>query len=482
MKNIYASTVVACAILVLTPASSMAIPKFGSGTAVPGAIAYQDSTDPTQFHYLPLTMDTLLGGRLKAFSVTHFGIGKSYFVQSSTGEISSRAGAIVSGTINFDLSEDQRNRLVSAISKEFNIENPKLLPVVLRNVKVASTALGDTLSFGEGLEQNLPSNLTLGADQNFSIGTLNSGFGHIAAAQTVGSAVGPNSHFGMNVVADVEFVGEPWTADIKCDLSQVWNQVRTKGSASVSAGWFKLGSATYSKIHQELKDSGACTFHMVEGSLDTAEYGRQVMDMTKTIFEAINASATEGTGFFRFDTRYPQADQISTSSGGGIGLFGFSVSVSGGHSSAHFKQEKLWETTVSYTGNFESPVAFGSTMAVDCGQGSDNLFKDLNDANQPCVTTQKAELLRERLRREGAAKLVKYLELEERLALGSITEDQFSRLKALYDRISLTEFVQGFAEINVVGAEGMDALTTQPAIQIGITDQILSELERQALQ
>ena len=66
--------------------------EFDKGTPVPGAIAYQDASDPSQLHYFPLKIDVLLGGRLKAFSVTHFGIGKSYFVQSKTGEISSRAG------------------------------------------------------------------------------------------------------------------------------------------------------------------------------------------------------------------------------------------------------------------------------------------------------------------------------------------------------------------------------------------------------
>lgn len=461
-----------------------AAPKFGRGTAIAGVIAYQDHEDESQFHYLPGRTDALLGERITNFTVTHFGIGESYFVQSSTGEISSRVGAIVSGTINFDISDDQRQQITAAIKSEFGVENPKLLPLALRNVKVESTALDKTLSFEEGLEQNLPSTLQLGTDQNFSIGTLNSGFGHIAAGQQTGGDITPNSHFGINVAADVEFVGDPWTAEIKCDLQKVWEQVRTKVSASVSAGWFRLGSASYSKVHQELEESGACDFNMIEGSLDTEEYGRQVMDMTKKIFEEINRAATDGTGFFKFDTNYPQADPINTGGGGSRGLFGFSVSVSGGYSSAYFKQSKIWETTISYTGRFEAPVAMGTVLAVKCSTETKQLFTDLNDAQNGCVDQAKADALKARLKREGAAKAQKYFELEEKLALGQINNEQYDKLKALYDRISLTEFAEGFRTLNVAKAEavGLPELAQQAVVSFGLSPQSLARLEQEALQ
>lgn len=472
----------ATALLTITDAFSA--PKFSKGTSIKGAIAYQDADVPSQFYYLPLSADVLLGERLKSFKVTHFGIGRSYFVQSASGEITSRVGAILSGVINVDLSDKQREELIAQIKKDFAIESPKLLPMVLRSPKITSTALDQTLSFGEGLEQNLPPTIQFGADLNYSIGSLNSGFGHIVAAQQVGSDITANPHFGFNVVGKAEFVGDPWIAKIHCDLSKVWSQVRSKASVSASVGWFRLGSATYSNIAQELKDSGACTFKMDEGSLDTTTYGRQVMDMTKKIFEAINQQATEGTGFFKFDTNYPQAEAIP-SGGGGVGLFGFSVSVSGGYSSAYFKQSKEWNETVSYTGRFESEVAFGTTLAVNCGPETKQFFQDLGDAKESCVTQEKADLLRERLRREGAAKLKKYEELVAKLSANppQITQEQYTALKALYDRLSLSEFVDGFVTYRVQNEAGADLVDPKmPALQFGLSEERLQELEAHAIQ
>jgi hypothetical protein len=454
-------------------------PRFSVGTSVQGVVAYQDSEEASQFHYLPMTMETLLGERIKTFKVTHYGIGKSYFVQSAGGEITSRAGAIVSGTIKLDILETQRQALVAQIAKDFGVQNPKLLPLKLTDVQIESTMLDKALSFNEGLEQKLPSTIQIGADVAFSVGSQNSGFGHLAAARQIGGDITPNPHFGINIVAKAEFQGDPWTAEISCNLSKVWEQVRTKASVSVSAGWFRLGSATYSKIAQELKDSGACTFDMKEGSLDTEKYGRQVMDMVKKIFEEINKLAVDGEGFFKFDTNYPQADVPS--GGGGSSLFGFSVSVNGGYSSAHYKQEKTWKTKVSYTGRFKSDVALSSILAVNCGPETKKFFQDLNDASESCVTQAKAELLKQRLAKEGEAKGKKYLQLLAKLEDGKITPEQYDKLKALYDRMSLTEFVAGFTTINVASKlTGTDA-KPQTAIDVGLTDELLARLEQNVL-
>ncbi|TYO63640.1 hypothetical protein FXV83_26420 [Bradyrhizobium hipponense] len=84
--------------LCLQTSTARAVPKSSAGTVILGVTAYQDSEDKTQFWYLPIAMDVLLGERLKTFRATHFGIGRSYFVQAASGEVTSRAGAILSGT------------------------------------------------------------------------------------------------------------------------------------------------------------------------------------------------------------------------------------------------------------------------------------------------------------------------------------------------------------------------------------------------
>jgi hypothetical protein len=300
----------------------------------------------------------------------------------------------------------------------------------------------------------------------------------LAAARQVGGDITANPHFGLNIVAMAEFEGDPWRAEVKCNLSKVWEQTRTKFGASVSVGWFRIGSASYSKIAQELKDSGACTFDMKEGSLDTATYGRQVMDMTKKIFEEINKLATDGEGFFKFDTNYPQADVPS--GGGGGNLFGWSVSINGGYSSAHYRQEKSWTSTVSYTGRFKSEVALSSILAVNCGPSTKQYFQDLNDSSESCVTQTKADVLRQRLAREGAAKVEKYKQLVAKLEDGRITPEVYDKLKATYDRMSLTEFVQGYNSVAVVGSAHTQPTSTT-VLSIGLTPEIMTQIENKVI-
>ncbi|MBB2703107.1 MULTISPECIES: hypothetical protein [Rhizobium] len=461
----------------LIASNAYSAPKFSSGTSVGGVLAYQDSEDNSQFHYLPLFTDVVLGPRLKTFKTTHYGIGRAYFVQSATGEITSRAGAIVSGSAVIDISDEQRAKLIEQINKDFQVANPKLLPLAITESKITSSMLDKALSFNEGLEVELPTGLTIGSEFTFSVGSQNSGFGHLAAARQQGGDIQANPHFGMNVIAKAEFQGDPWRAVIDCDLTSVWKQTRTKFGGSVSAGWFRIGSASYSKIAQELKDSGACTFDMKEGSLDTAAYGRQVLDMTKKIFEAINKLATEGDGFFKFDTNYPQAEVPS--GGGGGNLFGFSVSINVGHSEAEFNQERKWHEEVSYTGRFTAPVALSAVLAVNCGSETKKMFQDLNDASEPCVTQEKADLLSTRLKREGAAKTKKYEELVQKLVDGKITPEVYDKLKAVYDRMSLTEFVAGVVNLNIKQA-GVEAKKVD-ALVFGLPPGTLEQIEKDAI-
>ena len=280
----------------------LAAPYLSKGTGITGALAYQDDQDPTQFWYVPLSAQATIPDRIKTFKVSYFGVGKAFLVQQADGTITSKAGALLSGTINIDLSSTQRQQLLAQITKDFKIATPKLLPLRLSNPAIQSTVLDTIAGFGDSVQQIFPSSFQIGSDFAFSVGSMNSGFAQLVGnlAQGDATTIAPNPNFGMNLSASAEFVGDPWTSVINCDLSQVWSQVRSSVGGSASFGWFKIGSAQYSSIAQALQKSGACTFNMTEGSLDTATYGRQVMEMTKTMFTAINNAASAGQGYFQF--------------------------------------------------------------------------------------------------------------------------------------------------------------------------------------
>jgi hypothetical protein len=376
-------------------------------------------------------------------------------VQQSDGSIASKAGAILGGTVNIDISDTQRQQLIAQIKKDFNIDSPKLLPLRLSDAQIQTTVLDKITGFGDNVQQVFPAGFQIGSDFAFSVGSLNSGFAQLVGNLTQApnaTTIVSNPQFGMNITAQAEFVGDPWSADIDCDLSQVWSQVRSSAGATASFGWFRLGSATYNSVAQNLQKSGACTFVNTEGSLDTAKYGRQVLEMTKQMFEAINAAASTGQNYFQFQPN-PEAPPAG-GGGGGFNLFGWGVSINASYSSASFTQGIRWHTHVSYTGHAKYPVALGTALAVSCSGATQQYFVDLADASQPCITQPKIDVLQTRLAAEAKAKLPLYTDLNSRLASGLVTLANYTQLKSAIDQLVITDTTYSLANISLPGLGG----------------------------
>ncbi|MBH9576955.1 hypothetical protein [Inhella proteolytica] len=463
---------------ILGSGNAAAAPLFSKGTAVAGVIAYQDDTDKNQFHYQPGRIDLALGVNLKAFKAQYWGIGPTHWAQDSSGAIYSIVGAIVSGSANIDITAKQRTELTAEIKKAYGVANPKLLPLSLKNVTVTPVLDSETLSLGKkDVTVVFPSIINFTSDFAYSIGTGNSLFAQVVGArQSSNFDIQPNPTFAVNFVGETEFVGDPWTAKISCDLSQVWSQIRSKFSASASLGWFKVGSLNYSKVQQELEKSKACTFDMKEGSLDNEKYGRQVFDMVKKIYEAVNKLAVEGDGFFRFE---PNPDAGDPGGGGASATWPWSVSVNAGYSSAHFKQTIEYKDTVSYTGRFNYRIPASMVLAVSCNSATKSMFSDLSNASEACITQQKIDTFNARMACEAKAKQPKLLKLEEKLALGEINTAQYDRLLALYNRTSFCEtFSPAAAEMGKV----LPAFSGERFARIqSLTDAELNRLEAEAL-
>lgn len=425
----------------LLPIGANAAPKFNTGTAIEGAIAYQDDQNNRQFYYIPTKAGTAaLGDRITTFRATHFGVGREYFVQDSSGMYHSRSGAILSATGIIDLSANQNLALRNAISKAFSIkvDEIRLLPLPLSKSKVESILLDEVIGFGDTVQQKFPSAITFGSEFAYSAGSLNSGFANVVAGMNLNDyGVTPNPTFALNISGEAEFVGEPWTAEVKCNLSQVWKEVRTGVNASATFGWFKIGEATYNNIAQNLERSGACKFKMSEGSLDTEQYGRQVFETVKKIFEAINEKASGGQGFFRFEPN-PQAPAVSPGKTRS-GLFGLSVSINAGRSSASLEQNISWETSVSYAGRFRHPVYASVVLAVNCNAATGQYFLDLGEASEPCITQTKIDTFLTRAKKERDAKNRKLADLEYRLLNSQITPAVYDKLYKYYTEQTISE-------------------------------------------
>lgn len=410
--------------------------KFNNGTRVAGVVAYQDSNDPTQFYYLPQTVYSSLGENLSEFAVTYWGISDSFYDRID-GKYQSISGAVLGGKAKIDITADQQKQIEKRIKQDFKIPNPKLLPLYLSNVKVQPTFAENVMGVGAGGDAKFPDTLTLGSDFTFVVAAANNRFASLVAARNRNDGMVVNPQFGINITGEAEFRGEPWTAQIECDLSQVWSYVRTYVKASASWGWFKLGSAEYENIVRDLYKKQIIKSNYTEGSIYTEQYGRQMFEEAKKIFEMINTNAINGTGFFRFEPiKDPQNTFLEATSM--FGLFGgFSVSVNLSYTRSVFNQSIVYKNTFEYSGNFKAKMVIGMNLAVFCNNSTYSHFIDLNNSSEPCITDAKLKLLNERIRREESQKDPLYQKLQN--SSGKISLSEYSRILSEIDNLNSTE-------------------------------------------
>lgn len=460
-----------------------ASPKFNRGHSMQGVTVYQDHAEPRQFYYVPTSVDLVMGETLKDFKVTHWGVGRAYFVEGSDGMIRSRVGGVLAGRAVFDITDGQRRRLYDEVKRVFKIDDPQILRLHLKTVEVKPVLAQNTLGISaHSSDIVFPAQVQVGSDFEYLIGTGNSLFAHFvanASTATQDFRIQPNPQFGISVVGEAEFVGEPWKAKVTADLRQVWSEVRKRASVGIRFGWFSLGSATYQSIVQDLIREKIINVELEEGSLDNEKHGRQIFEMARAVLEAVNAQATAGDGFFKFEP-LPQA--ADPGGGGSGGLFGWGVSINAGYSEARLTQTIKFEQTFSYTGRFMAKVPMSMALSVNCSPATQHLFSDLREPGVPCVTQQKVDTMSERLGKEMAAKNRKILELAEKYAMGQITEAQYDRLMKLYTEISFTEDLRLQPPVTDKEAHGVLSVANEKARYTNLTDADIRELEARAME
>jgi hypothetical protein len=460
---------------------SAAGPKISKGTAKDGVIVYQDDSDPSQFYYVPARVDLDLGTTLPDFKVTYWGIGPSMLVQDTDGSISSRVGAVLSGRATIDISSQQRANISAQIAQDFGITNPKLLPLRLKEVTVQPLVAKNTLMLNNNQADLIfPTNLQFATTFNFLVGSGNSLFAQYVAAQSATSpSLNANPSFGINIAGNAEFVGDPWTATVTADLSSVWDEVRTHVSVSVSIGWFDIGSADYENIVQTLVKKQIIKMECKEGSLDTAQYGRQIFDSARQVFDQINKLAASGEGLFKFEPN----PHVGTPGGGGHSWWPYSVSINGGYASASLHQSITYSNTISYAGRFYASVPASMTLGVGCNAATSSHFVDLRNTAVPCIDQAKGDRFQSRLAAELKAKNEHLKSILAKLENGQITAEQYRQIVAVYNTISFTEDGQSLsADSSVLPPGSMGLLGAEKLMHAGLTEEQINSLEKSVIQ
>lgn len=395
--------------LLTLPILLNASPKLQGTSTQDGVIIWRDHANANQFWYLPSRTQCELGGLLSEFSVFYFGIGKPFLEQDSEGNVRSVAGAALAGKAAIDMTGSQRASALKVIKETYNVQNPEMLPVFFENVTVQPTFAGTVLRVSDSV---FPETVQLGSDFTYAVGAKNSTFAQFAAASDASGKKISNPQFSLNVSGDVEFVGDPWTADFYINLSQCWSQIRQRYSSSIKWGWFKIGSAEFNKIVSDLRRDGHIKFNITQGSLANADEANELLEIVKRQFESLNKMIPAGEGLFKFEPLPPTPD---VASGGGASLFGWGVSVNGAYSASYFNQQIEYKQTITFSGRLKRRLPVSMVLAVQCSPDTEQYFLDLREPSIRCVTSQKVESLQKRLESEKELKEKLLKEYSEKL-------------------------------------------------------------------
>ncbi len=355
-----------------------------------GVLAYQDNAAAEKFHYLPCRIDAIPRETLREFDVTYYGINpKPYYVSFGGTLQESCVGGGVSGRAVPDITTVQREAILEEINKQFKIPEANLTPLEVANVKVQPVFAQTIASMGEGSGSAFPSTLKFGSTFNYNISSGNSLFAEMAGSYVEGSEAKETPTIGVNISGEAELYGDPWKAKISCDLSQVWEYTRTQVSAGISLGWINLGPQS-DKISQSLVREGIVKIEYIEGSGGT-EFGRQLLESTKVLFEKINAQAASGEGFFKFEPNPAPQEPPKKDESWGAKLLPWTASLNVGYGSNTFSQKISFNEEVSFTGKVLIPVFSSMNLALPCGPDTEQYFNDIQEKKIGCISKKKSD-------------------------------------------------------------------------------------------
>jgi len=409
--------------------------RLNKPVAVDGVVAYQDYDNPEQFHYFPLRIDAVKDETLKEFQVTYYGINENpYWVDFGNRNYKSVVGGVLSGKAIADLTTAQRTNITKEIQERYKVKKPVLVPIALSEVDVQPIFAKHIAEMGTGNSATFPTRVTLGASFNYQVGSGNSLFAELVGGERSGANVSPD--FAVNVYGQTELYADPWEAEIHADLSRVWEYTRTKVSAGANLGWFNIG-VDVDKITQELITKGIVKIKYRQGG-GGSEFGWQMLNSTKALFEAINKQVASGEGLFKFDPN-PTPQEPGKNDSWGAKLLPFSVSVNTAYVSNFFKQEITFDEVVTFEGLMPVMLSGSMSLALPCGLGNVDSFYDQQLKENGCVTKEKSDGLQKRITTEVRAKDDKIREYMGFVESGKWTPQQFSTMLDLLNTINMTE-------------------------------------------
>ena len=404
-----------------------------------GVIAFQDRENPEKFEYFPSSVQSVLGDTMESFYCQYYGVGgKPQWVQAGNNNYLNLAGGIVQGKMRFDATKEQLEALRKEISRIYQIDEAVLVPVILSDTKAQPVFAQGASGLGGNSEYAFPTGVSVGESFNFNIDSGNSLFAQLIASRTAASDNAPVAPtIGMNVRGKLQLYGEPFKAHLKADLKQVWEYTRDQVDVGAKIGWFNF-SSKFDQIAQDLQKNNIIEMDFVEGRADS-EFGLQLLESTKVVFEAINNQITSGEGMFRFEPNPDPQEPNDPGKSWFADLAPWSVGINMSFIRNSFEQSIQFEQTVEFTGIKTIEVSSSMNLGVLCGSKTQDMFMDVTLNENGCITTQKADELERRITKEVAAKEAKIEQYERDLIEGRIDLPKYEALIAMLNNRMLTE-------------------------------------------
>lgn len=403
-----------------------------------GVVAYQDSDSPETFHYFPTRIDAVSGETISSYEVKYYGINaQPYFVDLGNRVYQSVVGAVASGQGIADITKKQRDGIIAEVKRVYKVRSVNLVPLVLEDLTVQPIVAQNLIDLGGSSNVSFPDRFQIGTQFGFSVSSGNSLFAELVGLQGSDDA-SKNPDIGVNFYGTCEMRADPWIAELSADLTQVWEYTRSQFSSSARIGWLNIGNASFDKITQDLQKKGIVKIKYIQGG-GGKEFGWQLLETTKTLFEEINRQLSAGEGMFKFEPNPTPQEPPASKDGLGAELLPYSVSINMSYVSNTFKQSVQYNNRVEFEGNV--PVAFNGNMALalPCNSSTQSHFYDLQMKAAGCITKAKSDGLQARIRKEVAAKDKKILEYLKKVENGEWSVQQFSEMLELLNTINLTE-------------------------------------------
>lgn len=268
--------------------------------------------------------------------------------------------------------------------------------------------------------------MQMGTAFNFLIGTGNNLFTKYVGYQKRGTQLIPHPPIGINIIGEGEFTKEPWSAELEADLSKVWFYVRQRVSENISWEWLELKFEDYIKLIQDMLRDKVIKLTIKQGTVNLQKPGWQILEMGRQIFEAINNHGNSETGYLRFEPNSIVQNCVKLEDGT-FWLWKIAINLAYGSQSISSSTSGNYKSTIKYSEQLIMPIPISMFLNVKCNSDTAQLFQDLGNVSETCITQEKTQNLQQRITEEIPKQTQFANRLYNRLLAKEISQQQYDQ-------------------------------------------------------